>query len=99
MKCGAYIAKRENNDALRRETSAIWKKELHLDIKPEDINCDGCLTELCGHADCTIRLCAREKGVLNCAFCKDYICAQLDTYFQKVPVCKEILDGIKQGIK
>jgi hypothetical protein len=99
MKCGAYIAKRENNDKLRRETAALWNKEFNLDLKPEDINCDGCLTEIIGNMACPIRVCARKKGVMNCAYCGDYICEKLDKYFQTAPFCKEILDSIKQGIK
>jgi hypothetical protein len=97
MKCGAYIAKRENNDELRRETAERWNKELNLGLKPEDINCDGCLTEIIGHSDCSIRVCARKKGVINCAYCEDYICNKLDNYFQTAPQCKEMLDSIKQG--
>ena len=96
MKCGAYIVKQENSDKIRQETSAMWKEKYNLDVKPEDINCDGCLTELIGNLYCPIRVCARGKGVLNCAYCKDYICEQLDKYFQTTPLCREVLDGIQQ---
>lgn len=99
IKCLAYIATQENSDEKRRETSIQWKKEFNLDIKPEEINCDGCLTENVGNIHCPIRKCGQEKGVINCAYCEDYICATLDKYFQTVPFCKDILDGIKKGIK
>lgn len=99
MKCGAYIAKRENSNEIRRETAARWNKELNLGLKPEDINCDGCLTEVIGNLFCPIRVCARGKGVLNCAYCVDYICEKLHKYFQTAPSCKEVLDGIRQGAK
>jgi hypothetical protein len=99
MKCGAYIAKRENNDALRRETAEKWNKELNLNLKPEDMNCDGCLTEIVGNMLCPIRVCAKGKGVLNCAYCKDYACDKLDKNFQTAPGCKETLDSIKKSRK
>ena len=99
MKCGAYIAKRENNDELRRETAELWNRELHLGLKPEDINCDGCLTEIIGNMECPIRKCARKKGVINCAYCEDYICGELDKYFRTAPWCKEMLDSIKERNK
>jgi hypothetical protein len=99
MKCGAYIAKRENNDELRRETSTLWNEKYHLGLKPEDINCDGCLTEITGHSDCTIRVCARKKGLMNCAYCEEYACHKLDKYFKTAPGCQETLDSIQQGRK
>jgi hypothetical protein len=99
MQCGAYIAKRENNDELRRETAEKWNKLYNLGVKPEDMNCDGCLTEIIGHSDCAIRKCARGKGLLNCGYCGDYPCQKLDKYFQTAPGCKEMLDGIKRQIK
>ncbi len=95
LKCGAYIAKQENNDKLRRETAAAWNKAYNLDLKPEDINCDGCLTEIIGNSLCSIRICARGKGLLNCAYCADYSCEKLNKYFQTAPGCKDTLDGIK----
>jgi hypothetical protein len=97
MKCGAYIARQTNNDELRRETAARWNKEYNLGIKPEEINCDGCLTEIIGHSNCSIRVCARGKGIMNCAYCSGYPCLQLDKYIKTAPGCKETLDAIRQG--
>jgi len=48
-------------------------------VKPEEINCDGCLgggllTPYC--RDCKIRLCAAEKpGVTRCSDCPDFPCS------------------------
>jgi hypothetical protein len=99
MQCGAYIAKRENNDKLRRETAAAWNKAYNLGLKPEDINCDGCLAEIIGNSLCSIRQCARGKGLLNCAYCADYSCDKLDKNFQTTLGCKETLDNIRQVTK
>jgi hypothetical protein len=97
IKCGAYIARRTNNDELRHETAARWNTEYSLGIKPEDINCDGCLTENIGHSNCSIRVCARGKGLMNCAYCSGYPCQELQKYFQTAPGCQKTLDGIRQG--
>ena len=87
MKCPAYIARQKNDDALRRETAAKWNEAYKLDLRPEQVNCDGCLTEIIGNGNCALRVCARGKGLMNCAYCPDYICEKLGKYFQTVPEC------------
>ena len=77
---------------------AEWSKKYNYEFKPEDINCYGCLSEI-ANPGCEIRLCGRGKGLLNCAYCKEYVCQKLDEYFRTAPGCKATLDGIKQGIK
>jgi hypothetical protein len=101
MKCPAYIAKRENDDKLRRETAEKWNKAYNLGLKPEQIDCDGCLTENIGNNNCVIRVCSRGKGLMNCAYCREYICKKLAKYFQTAPGCKDSLDQIreKKGMK
>ena len=63
--CPAYIATRKNDDALRRETAKKWSEMFKADIKPEDINCDGCPTDserIFNHCRvCEIRKCAPRK--------------------------------------
>jgi hypothetical protein len=41
-KCEAFIATRDNDDALRREVAEKWGRLSHAPIKPEHINCTGC---------------------------------------------------------
>jgi hypothetical protein len=70
-------------------------------IKPEDINCDGCLSEdgrlwsRCN--DCPIRKCGQEKQVKNCAYCADYACKNLDEFFAMVPSAKVTLEEIRKN--
>jgi hypothetical protein len=100
--CEAYIATKNNDDEKRKETAALWKKGI-VDIKPEDINCNGCLDETgrifhyC--TICEVRKCGREKKVVNCAYCKDYICEKLGQFFKMDPVMKANLDEIRKGLK
>ena len=76
MKCSARIATVNNDDALREKTARLWCEWNNTDeIKPEHINCMGCLAEgiktyycleLCG-----IRKCAVAKGFATCAECSE----------------------------
>jgi hypothetical protein len=101
--CLAYIATQSDDDELRKKVAEQWTKEYKHDFKLEDINCEGCLTvtgRVVGYLDvCSLRKCAREKGVINCAYCADYICDELGKFFQMVPNAKQTLDNIKKGIK
>jgi len=41
-KCVPYIAKKENNDDLRKQYAEEQSKFFEMEIPPENINCDGC---------------------------------------------------------
>ena len=99
-KCPAFIAKKENNDELRKKTAEEWSKQFNETITPESINCDGCIStgqhiSYCNV--CEIRKCGLEKKVENCAYCDDYICENLDKWFKNVPDAKNRLDEIRKN--
>lgn len=100
--CGAFQATKNNDDKKRAEVAELWSKEYGTDLKAEDINCNGCLSEgeiVFNYTQvCEIRKCGREKGVLNCAHCSDYPCEKLEKFFEMVPASKEVLDEIKSGL-
>jgi hypothetical protein len=97
--CGAFLATRDGDDEKRAEVAQLWSKEYKSDIKPEDINCEGCLSvsgNLFNYSKtCEIRKCGNEKGVVNCAHCNDYACEKLEKFFEMVPDAKKRLDGIR----
>lgn len=101
--CPAYIATQENNDNKRKRVAEEWQKAFNPNIKPEDINCDGCTIQsnrLFAHClECKVRLCAIAKGVKNCAHCSDYACDNLQEYFKMAPKMKENLDSIRKTLK
>ena len=101
--CGAYIATVNNDDKKRQEVATLWSKEFNTDIKPEDINCVGCLStseRVFGHCKvCEIRKCGIEKEIINCAYCDDYGCERLTKFFEMVPDAKKTLDGIRASIQ
>ena len=41
----AFIATQKDDDKERGKVAEVWSKEFNSEIKPEDINCDGCLVE------------------------------------------------------
>jgi len=98
--CPTLIATQKNDDKMREETAKKWSEMFHADIKPADINCDGCPTDSASLfnycAQCEIRKCAREKGVKNCAYCADYPCKKLTAFLKDAPEAKAVLDGIRK---
>lgn len=96
--CEAYIATQNDDDAERTRIAASWSKQWKADIKPEDINCEGCTVEGVQHFNycnaCEIRACGTARDLINCAHCMDYHCDKLDVVFNLLPKAKETLDGI-----
>ena len=99
--CPGFLATQNDDDQLRAKTAAEWSNIYQAELKPEDINCDGCLSDgprLIGHASvCAVRKCGREKGIENCASCDDYSCSELDTIHGFAPEAKKVLDEIRAG--
>jgi hypothetical protein len=100
--CPAYIATQSDDDAEREKVATKWSSEFNADIKPEDINCDGCLASgirLFSHAKvCEIRKCGTEHGVVNCGLCVDYPCETVKGVIDHLPDAKARLDGMKADI-
>lgn len=74
-KCDAFIATKNNDNALREKTAKLWSELNNVLILPEHINCDGCRvngrkTVFCDKL-CPIRQCAMQKGVETCGDCSE----------------------------
>lgn len=99
--CPAYIATQANDDALRAETAQKWSQMFKADIKPGDINCDGCQSEsprLFSYCSaCEIRKCARARQAATCAACPDYSCKKLDDFLAQVPEARAALEEIRKA--
>ena len=99
--CHAFLATQKDDDAER--IAELWSKQYNADIKPEDINCDGCISEgkrlflYCNI--CEIRKCGREKNIENCAFCNEYACDKLTQFFPMAPEAKTTLDEIRKSLQ
>jgi len=97
--CDAFVATLNDDDAKRAEVARLWSKQYNHDIEPADINCLGCTSDSdChfGHCSvCEIRKCAKKTQVANCAYCDDYACEKLESFFQLVPDARNNLDAIR----
>jgi len=100
--CPAFIATEKDDDEERKKVAVMWSEQFKVDLKPEDINCDGCLVDserLFSHTRvCEIRKCGKEKKVKNCAYCDDYACDKLTGIFKAAPDAKTTLDQIRQSL-
>lgn len=96
--CGAYIATVNNDDELRKKTAREWSEMHNSDIKPEDINCLGCHSEVLFSycSTCDIRKCNVDKSQSNCAACSDFGCDRITEFMDMVPQSKEVLTFLKQ---
>ena len=73
--CDAYIATKNNDDALREKTAKLWSELNHTTILPAQINCTGCRADgiktfYCENL-CAVRKCALQKGFATCGDCSE----------------------------
>jgi hypothetical protein len=76
--CPAYEANLKS-DADKQRMSDAWAKYCGFQVPPEQIqSCPGCIVS---GADptCTVRPCAIEKNVENCAHCEQFGCDKLNS--------------------
>ncbi len=102
--CKGYIAS-QANDLAALEALAIEAREEHgvADATAGSVRCDGCLSEdglKIGYcAQCGIRACGVQRGVVNCAYCDDYdSCAKLAGFLAHVTGAKATLDAIRASL-
>jgi hypothetical protein len=98
--CEAYLATRDMDQDKAAKTAAMWSKQFQIEVKVDDVWCDGCLVEgkKCAHcARCEIRACARDRGVVNCGKCDDYGCEKLEAFFKMAPMARDTLERVRAG--
>jgi len=89
--CRAFIATERNDRKLKGKVARAWSTEKET-LRPEDINCDGCLAtgqrlfKFCGV--CQVRRCGHEKGVENCAYCVEFPCEKLTGFWKSFRLTK-----------
>ncbi len=98
-KCEGYQATQADSDTLRAEVAQKWSALYQKEIKPDQINCDGCRTEgrklfYCEHV-CEIRKCCISKGVENCAACAEFMCDTISGFFKMAPQARENLEKLR----
>jgi hypothetical protein len=105
--CPIYLATRETNreeqTRKRAEIARLCKEQYGMNYGIADItDCDGCSTEggrlFLGCKDCGIRSCAQQKMIENCAYCTEYTCEKLKTFFIKDPEARTRLDEVRNRV-
>jgi hypothetical protein len=102
--CRAFIATQKNDTELKKEVAKKWSTEKEP-LKPEDIDCGGCLAtrqrlfKFCG--TCAVRRCGHEKGVENCAYCREFPCEKLTGLWKWMRSAKPkaTLEGIRKKFR
>ena len=102
--CRAFIATQTIDTELKREVAKTWSTKTET-LKPEDINCDGCLAtgrrlfKFC--RVCDVRRCGREKCVENCAYCQEFPCEKLSGLWKRFSLTepKTTLEGIRRKLR
>jgi hypothetical protein len=105
--CPIYLATREINkeEQIRKRTeiAKLCKEQYGMNFELSDItDCDGCHAEsgrlFSGCNDCAIRKCAKQKAVVNCTYCSEYICQSLESFFVTDPSAKIRLNEVRHRI-
>jgi hypothetical protein len=99
--CPAFIAYRTNDQALRVKTAAEWSQAFKVELRPEDIDCVGCLKTkgvLFEHCSkCDIRQCGLARKVKNCALCPEYSsCERIGKFIAGAPPAKANLEEVRR---
>jgi hypothetical protein len=96
--CSHYIATQNDDNAYREATALRMREQYKIEIKAEDINCDGCL-ETGRHVGycsmCKIRSCVLHRKIENCAYCEDYPCNDVEQFHRKSPQAKAYIDTLR----
>ncbi len=94
---------------MRQDIAVEFGRLYGIACRAEDVtDCDGCAAEggrlmtYCGM--CGIRPCARAKKLENCAHCSEYVCTQLQEFFDHGGKllhmnARERLDAVRAGLR
>jgi hypothetical protein len=100
--CPIFLATQNDDAAAREKTAALYSKKFGLDLKPEDINCDGCTSEdgkLIGYCrSCEIRQCCREKVWIIVQYAMNNPVKKLKKFHEFSPDAKAHFDALVKQI-
>lgn len=100
--CPAYLNRNTTDQAVLEAVAAEWSAQLHQEIKPENVPCDGC--QLVGGArlspyccTCAVRACAHGKGYATCAECDKFdMCTTIQKFIAETPSVGPTLASLRK---
>lgn len=99
--CPIYLATREKDKEeqlrMRADIARLCNERYGMKYEAKNItDCDGCRAEgkrlFIGSQSCAIRKCVRQKGLVTCAQCADYVCEKLAAFYATDPEAKARLN-------
>ncbi|MDQ7792677.1 MAG: DUF3795 domain-containing protein [Desulforudis sp.] len=101
--CPTFLATKNDDDVARAKTVALYSEKYGFDLKPEDINCDGCQSvggKLIGFCQaCEIRQCCHGRGLDNCVLCDEQPCERLIKFHEFSPDAKACFESLIKEIE
>lgn len=97
-RCPVYLATQHNDIELLKQI-VITPGISNIEQTVEKLGCYGCCDKktvniMC--SNCPIRICAKEKQIINCGYCNDFPCDKLNYISEKtMEYLKKINDEIK----
>jgi len=99
--CGAYLAKKNNDESIRIKTAKDWSNMFQVKINPSDIQCDGCRSEggvRFQHCSvCEYRACGHKKDVRNCSECDEYPCEKISAFHTLAPEALNQIEKLRHA--
>ena len=96
--CPQFIATQNDDDFERKKAAARIAEKFGIYLKPEEINCDGCLSSsgrLLGFCNtCEVRRGGIAKSVENCSACDEQPCDKLNKFHAFSPDAKASFEAL-----
>ena len=105
--CPIHLATLETDPAAKIQMRVQIAEELSriygTKPRPDFItDCDGCKEPdgrlFHGCLNCKIRNCAIMKNMINCAYCREFPCSNLESHYKYDPASRDRLEEIRKGI-
>jgi len=96
--CEQFIATQNDDDVAREKAAKRIAEKFGLYFKPEEINCDGCLSSggrVIGFCNtCEVRKCGIANSVENCSTCDEQPCDKLNKFHAFSPDAKASFEAL-----
>jgi hypothetical protein len=99
--CEMFKVTKAKDYEKKKQIAKRWTEELKVEFKPEDIDCEGCKSDVLSgwcRKICKVRPCAEERKVKTCAHCDDHLCEKLKKFLTNEPVATQNLEKIRKTL-